>query len=191
MAEAPEPPEGVQWLALHYDRAVAQLARAAAARGGAPPPLPALQEAAVEEAAAELAGDESTPDASPTDVRVVVSLARAELELHQLLEGVSDPQPLARFSIEDLGLAFHNTEEVRGVARGMQFCSVFWEKWGGVRGCKGPQGAYAATCVDLARRLQSAVGTEARRAVHLPYHEGCEPSVPTTAPPAHRSNHYL
>ncbi|KFM29234.1 Vacuolar protein sorting-associated protein 13A [Auxenochlorella protothecoides] len=57
------------------------------------------------------AGIAPTEDVSPTNVRVVVSLARAELELHQLVEGVGEPQPLARFSIEDLGIAFHNTEE--------------------------------------------------------------------------------
>lgn len=127
VAEAPEPPEGVQWLTLHYERAMAQLARAAAlaAHGGAPPALPAVQEAAAAEAAEELsAGIAPTEDVSPTNVRVVVSLARAELELHQLVEGVGEPQPLARFSIEDLGIAFHNTEEVRrggrrrGVKRG-------------------------------------------------------------------------
>ncbi|RMZ56118.1 hypothetical protein APUTEX25_004542, partial [Auxenochlorella protothecoides] len=114
VAEAPEPPEGVQWLTLHYERAMAQLARAAAlaAHGGAPPALPAVQEAAAAEAAEELsAGIAPTEDVSPTNVRVVVSLARAELELHQLVEGVGEPQPLARFSIEDLGIAFHNTEE--------------------------------------------------------------------------------
>ncbi|KAL6781279.1 hypothetical protein ACKKBG_A10495 [Auxenochlorella protothecoides x Auxenochlorella symbiontica] len=114
VAEAPDPPEGVQWLTLHYERAMAQLARAAAlaAHGGAPPALPAVQEAAAAEAAEELsAGIVPTEDVSPTNVRVVVSLARAELELHQLVEGVGEPQPLARFSIEDLGLAFHNTEE--------------------------------------------------------------------------------
>jgi hypothetical protein len=43
----------------------------------------------------------------------VISLQEAELELRRHVEGLPHSQPLARFTIADLWVAFRNTNQVR------------------------------------------------------------------------------
>jgi hypothetical protein len=119
VGEAPELPEGAQWLAQHYQAAADAAAQAeadaeaeAGAGGAAPEEIEPAAAAAGEAAAAAPAPPPAgaAQDSSRTAVRTVVSLGEVELELLRTVEGLPAPLPLARLAMAHLQVSFRSTE---------------------------------------------------------------------------------
>jgi hypothetical protein len=114
-SEEPQLPRGAAWLNDHYQAILLEQQQELARQH-----LEALacqqaqqaQQAALPAPAAEAGkAAPASQDTSPTSVRVVVSLGEIELELQRHLEGLPQAQPLARFTLGDLWVAFRNSAQ--------------------------------------------------------------------------------